>query len=112
VDAICSIDDSYIITYVGTTVGTAVAHSQDDYNDYEVLYVRNTGWWLAMDGNDINDFFGVGDRNTVTHFNGKTTKDYPELSGYSFWEGVDQVGDYVFIVGNYGNAPVVVRGKR
>ena len=111
VDAICSIDDSYIITYVGTTVGTAVAHSQDDYNDYEVLYVRNTGWWLALDGNDINDFFGVGDRNTVTHFNGKTTKDYLELSGYSFWEGVDQIGDYVFIVGNPAG-PVVAIGKR
>ncbi len=111
VDAICAINNSYIINYVGTTVGRAIIHSQDDYHDYDIILTKDFGWWIAMDGNDINDFFGVGELNLVTHFNGEGYQDYPELSGFSYWYSVDQIGDLVFIVGDQW-VPLVARGRR
>jgi len=111
VDGICKIIDSHIIMMVGGNNAMVVTHSQDDFNDYDILFFLNSGWWHAISGNHINDFFGVGPLNLVTHFNGSIYQNYPELSGLGYWEGVDQVGDYVFIVGNL-SVPIVARGKR
>jgi len=111
VDGLAEIDETYILLMVGGNNAMVVTHSQEDFNDYDILFFLDHGWWRALDGNNINDFFGVGNSNLVTHYNGKIFQNYPELSGYSYWEGVDQIGDYVFIVGDRGGAVVVV-GKR
>ena len=88
-----------------------VSHSQDDFNDYDILFFLEKGWWQAADGNNINDLFGVGDNNLVTHFNGKNYRNYTELSGYGYWVSVDQIGDYVFLAG-IPDGPMVAIGKR
>ncbi len=110
-DALFPIDDSYIVMMVGGNNAMVVIHSQDDFNDYDILFFLEKGWWRAIDGNGINDFFGVGNSTLATHFNGTSYQNYPEISIGSFWEGVDQIGDYAFIVGNPAG-PVVAIGKR
>lgn len=73
------------------------------------LYVR------GMAGNDINDFFIVGNLNKVYHYNGNTAKCYPqnEIGGYAL--GISQIGNYVFVAGVTSGASyraVVFRGVR
>jgi len=73
------------------------------------LYVRGMG------GNDINDFFIVGNLNKVYHYNGNTAKCYPqnEIGGYAL--GISQIGNYVFVAGVTSGASyraVVFRGVR
>ena len=72
------------------------------------LYVRGMG------GNDVNDFFIVGNFNKVYHYNGNTEKCYSEteIGGRSF--GICQVDNSVFIVGYTGSSyrAVVFRGVR
>ena len=100
---------------VGGSDGIVVSHSQQDFSDYDVLFHHDSGWWHALDGENINDFFGVGELNTVTHFNGKTNKGFQEISGSGYWKSVDQVGDAVFVAGEIGggiSVPAVARGYR
>ena len=111
VDGICGINDQSVILCVGGYDVMGVIHSQEDFSDYDILFFQNTAWVRAIDGNDINDFFCVGDLNVVGHFNGKVYREYPELAGGGYWEGVDQIGDYVFIAGN-DYTPFVAKGIR
>ena len=61
-------------------------------------------------GENINDFFGVGDFGNVFHFNGLTTKHYHELSNTLKYASVYQLGDMVVIVNAYLSQVII--GKR
>jgi len=72
------------------------------------LYVRSMG------GNNINDFFIVGDYNRVYHYNGSTVCYYPELEIGGTAYGISEYKNSVFIAGSSGSSyrAVVFRGVR
>jgi hypothetical protein len=62
-------------------------------------------------GNKSNDFWIVGERNTLLHFNGMTWKQigflYDGTSDIN-WRSIDVSEKLCVVVGNYGNQPVAM----
>ena len=71
------------------------------------LFVR------SMDGSSSEDIFMAGNYNEIAHYNGFSTLVYTEFTSDGMFFGLDQLDDYVFIVGvTPGQQGIVVRGRR
>jgi len=87
--------------------------NQSDPGKHNLLFNHNL-FVRSMDGNDVNDFFIVGDYNKVYHYNGSTVKKYNELEGDGYSTGISQIENIVFIVGMTVSSyqGIIFRGKR
>ena len=104
-------EDQWVVIYTGGhTDGIITIHNQKYFNDYRVYIKSWKGFIRAVDGNDINDFFAVGDFNCVIHYNGKSFKYYPELNYDNHYVSVSQKGDVVYIANISG--AIIYKGIR
>jgi len=104
-------EEKWVVFYTGGhTDGIITIHNQEYFRDYHIQKKNQGGFIRSIDGNDVNDFFAVGDFNNVVHYNGKTFKYYPELSGHSRYVSVSQKGNIVYIANMSG--AIIYKGIR
>jgi hypothetical protein len=103
--------DKYLILYVGgSTDGIYGIHRINKLEDYFIFGKSKTGFIRSISGNGINDFFAVGDFNTLAHYNGKTFRYYTDLGAHPDFVAVAQKGDIVYVVEDVG--AIVYKGTR
>ncbi len=66
---------------------------------------------LAICGPDTNDLLFVGGQGGVEHYNGSTFQNYPSLTVGNYYS-VSMNGNTACAVGEEGNGPIVLMGKR
>ncbi len=113
--AIFGLKDSLYIALDGFITTKIVRHSRKDFTQYSYVNEEDQGAILAINGTNQNDYFAVGTRDLVLHYNGNSMKKYFDwiyLDGR--YHGVQQVGDEVFICGYvFGlNTALILHGKR
>ena len=97
--------------YVGGSIdGIYGIHQINRFEDYFICGKSKTGFIRAISGNGINDFFAVGDFNTLAHYNGKTFRYYTDLGTHPDFVAVAQKGDIVYVVEDVG--AIVYKGTR
>ncbi|MBT4383064.1 MAG: hypothetical protein HOD28_05600 [Candidatus Marinimicrobia bacterium] len=102
---------AWFVSYTGGyDHGQITIHDSHHLTEYNIVNYNYDGAIRRIHGENINDFFGVGDFGNVFHFNGLTTKHYHELSNTLKYASVYQLGDMVVIVNAYLSQVII--GKR
>ncbi len=107
-------NETLIVSVVGNNE-RVYCHNQIDFADYHLLSEQNEKYTFNIGGRAKNDFFMVGEFWTVYHYNGNSTFQYDEISGFGRFRSVSQVGSNAFAVGEiFGifGGPFVARGVR
>ncbi|MFC1481274.1 hypothetical protein ACFL6E_03400 [Candidatus Neomarinimicrobiota bacterium] len=114
VEALFVVNDDYLVLNVAGRDQMISIHRLDNFSNFDTLSSPETSWLKAADGNDINDFFFVGQNDAMFHYNGASFKTFEFGSNplSVWWQDVDQIGDYVFVVGSTDQGPTVLRGIR
>ncbi|KAA3618482.1 MAG: hypothetical protein D8M58_13540 [Calditrichaeota bacterium] len=113
--AVWALKDSIYFALAGTDSSKIVRHNRMNFLSYLSPHTEDQGSIQAFHGNEYNDFFAVGFRDLVLHYNGSTFKSYfPDRYIEGFYNSVQQVGNSVFIVGfNPGSDDaLILTGKR
>jgi hypothetical protein len=113
--AIFGIKDSVYIALDGFDTSKIARHYRNNFSNYVYINEEDQGAIISINGNNANDYFAVGYRDVVLHYNGNSFKkyfDWPYLDGR--YHGVQQIGDQVFICGSRFayNTAVLLRGTR
>ncbi len=113
--AVFGFTDSVYIALDGFETSKIVRHSKKDFTAYTYVNEVGQGAIIAINGASKNDYFAVGFRDVVLHYNGSSFKKYFDwiyIDGR--FHGVQQVGDEVFICGKrFGwNTGVLLHGTR
>jgi len=113
--AVWGLKDSVYFALAGFDSSKIVRHSRKNFQEFVNPNTEDQGSIQAFHGNDYNDFFAVGYRDVVLHFNGISFKKYFDwIYPDGRYHGVQQVGDEVFICGNrFGwNTALILHGIR
>jgi len=115
-DAIWVYNDSVYTTFAGYDNSYVVRHAFVAYeNEFSITHKESQGAIMNINGNALNDFFLVGYRDVVLHYNGRTFKKYFQFPFIDAkYYSVKQKGDYVFACGIIfaSTKAIVLRGKR
>lgn len=108
--------DSVYVSYSGYESDNVYRHSIENFDvDFTLMHSESMGAISSIYGNSSNDFFLVGFRDVVLHYNGKSFKKYFQFPFIDArYYSVKQKGDYVFACGIIFASPkaIVLRGKR
>ncbi len=115
-DAVWLEGDFGYVSYAGISDSWLVRHRIHSYGaNYKILHVERQGAIWSIKGNALNDWFAVGSRDVVLHYNGISMKKY---FSWPTWDiryfSVDVKGDLVAacgIVFSNPNAAILI-GKR
>jgi hypothetical protein len=68
---------------------------------------------LVMDGMGLNDIFVGGKSNRISHYNGNSIMEYPELENFGNSHGIVYKNNNVFMVGSLGGQQgIFIHGKK
>ncbi|MCK5521276.1 MAG: hypothetical protein KAI81_09205, partial [Candidatus Marinimicrobia bacterium] len=95
--------DKFVLFSVGGSVDNILAlHNQKYPQQFTLLSQSGAlGFIKGISGNDLNDFFIVGNHNTIIHYNGESFYSYEGVAANSL-TAVSMVGDKVYISQNNG----------
>ena len=114
--AVWGYKDSVYVSYSGYDSDNVYRHDINNFsNDFTLIHSESMGAISSIYGNAQNDFFLVGFRDVVLHYNGRTFKKYFQFPFVDArYYSVKQKGDYVFACGNTvgSHFAIVLRGKR
>ena len=102
--------DNLVLYTGGSDHGQVSIHDIHDLTNYEIIYFNYNGAIRKIRGNNINDFFGVGDFGNVFHFNGITFKHFDSLSNTTRYSSVNIFNDLVIICNQYSS--IIIWGNR
>ena len=115
-DAVWLDEEFGFISYAGINDSWLVRHRISSYaTHYRVLHVEPQGAIWSIKGNGLNDWFAVGSRDVVLHYNGISVKKY---FSWPTWDiryfSVDVKGDLVVACGIVFTSPnaVILIGRR
>ncbi len=85
--------------------------STKDTSQHKTLFNTEVSG-LVMDGMAINDIFIGGKLNRISHYNGNSVMEYPEIESYGNSHGIVYKNNHVFMVSSAGQRGIFIHGTR
>ncbi len=83
-----------------------------DTSQYKILFTTEVSG-LVMDGMALNDIFIGGKLNRISHYNGNSVREYPQIESYGNAHGIVYKNNNVFMVSSTGGQQgIFIHGTR